>query len=77
MARDEIGNEILLLTRPARRRLEALGKNLEASAAGLLHQVENAITHVLGRDLQVSADVMSGQFVEVFRLVGREIHPNP
>ena len=77
MARNEIGNEILLLARPFRCLLKSFRKNLKAGAPGFLHQLEHAITDMLRRHLEMSPDMMGREFIEIFRFFRRQVHANP
>ena len=56
--------------------LEGAGEPLEIARIGLLHQPQDVRVGVLGRHLQVPADVVLGQLGQVFRRFLGEVHPD-
>ena len=66
MRGDEIGNQILLFANLFRVFIEQFLEAVIGADPGLHHFRERPVAHVLGRNLQVAADVMLHQFLDVF-----------
>ena len=67
VGRDEVRDQILLLARLLRGFLEHRLELVIGADARLHHVLEHIVLGVLGRDLQVAANVMGDQFLDVFR----------
>ena len=72
MARDEVGDHVLLEAVLGREALEALDEGVVDLAARLAHHAEHRVAHVLGRQAQLAAHVVLEQLDQ--ELVARVGH---
>ena len=77
MRGDEIGDEILLLACLLRKFFEQLLEPVIGADAGLHHFGKRAGFGVLGRDLEVAADVMRDQLLHIFRRFDGQVIAHP
>ncbi|MND76183.1 hypothetical protein D3C80_678240 [compost metagenome] len=73
VGRDEVGDQVLLLARLFGILVEQLLEAVVAAHARLHHLGERALLGVLGRDLEVAADVVLGQLLDVARIFHRYV----
>ncbi len=73
MRGDEVRNQVLLLAGLARKLVEQRLEPVVAADARLHHLRQRPVLGVLGRDLEVAADVMGHQFLDVGRRLDREV----
>ncbi len=73
MGGDEVGDEEVLLPRRLHRRVEQLLETVVGADARLHHLGERALLGVLGRDLQIAADVVGDEFLDVGRRLHRQV----
>ncbi|MPM72651.1 hypothetical protein SDC9_119627 [bioreactor metagenome] len=73
MRSDEVGNQVLLLARLARKTVEQLLEAVVAADAGLHHLRQRAFLGVLRGDLQVAADVVLDKFLDVLGRAHRQV----
>ena len=74
MAGDEIGHEILLLSRRGRLAAKLPGEGLELFDRRLLHPPQHFGIGMFGGDLQQPARVMPGQLADVRRAAQGQVH---
>ena len=70
---DEVRNQILLLAGLGAVLVKHLFEALVAANAGLHHHRQGAAFGVLGRDLQITADVVGHQFFHVLGAFDRQV----
>ena len=73
MSGDEIGNQILLLARLLGVLLEHLLEGVVGADTRLHHLRQRAFLGMLGGNLQIAADMMAHQFLDVFRRTYRQV----
>ncbi|OPZ04010.1 MAG: hypothetical protein BWZ09_02087 [Alphaproteobacteria bacterium ADurb.BinA305] len=77
VCRDEVGDQVLLLAGLAREAVEHLLETLVGADARLHHLRQRAFLGVLGRDLQVAADVVLRELLHILRGSHREVVAQP
>lgn len=77
VGRDEVGDQVLLLARLLGILVEQLLEAVVAAHARLHHLGERALFGVLGRDLEVAADVVLSQLLDVARIFHRDVVAHP
>ncbi len=77
MGGDEVGDQVLLLARLFGILVEQLLEAVVAAHARLHHLGERALFRVLGRDLQIAANVVLGQLLDVARIFHRYVVTHP
>ena len=76
VARDEVGDDVLLLARALAEFIEFVREFFEVIVGGLAHFEEDIGIDVLGRDLEMPADVVLDELFHVFRRPAGEVHAN-